>query len=138
MKSKPSLHATASDTSAAVDAFMSVLAHPYKAEVEALRELILGAAPGISEGIKWRTPSYRTEEYFATTNLREKNGVGVILHLGAKVRDLSPGGLVIDDPEGLLKWLAPDRAAIVFTSTSDIQTKRSAFTNLIRNWIKHV
>ncbi len=39
-------------------------------------------------------------------------GVGVILHLGAKVREIGVGGLSIEDPEKLLKWLAPDRASL--------------------------
>jgi hypothetical protein len=117
---------------------MSELVHPHKAEVEAIRRVILGAAPGISEGIKWNSPSYKTQEYFATTNLREKNGVGVILHLGAKVKELGPSGLAIEDPEGLLKWLAPDRASIRFGSTSEVQAKKAAFSSLIRSWVKHV
>ena len=31
-------------------------------------------APGIREGVNWNAPSFRTTEYFATTNLREKDG----------------------------------------------------------------
>jgi hypothetical protein len=117
---------------------MSALVHPFKAEVQAIRVSILGAAPDIAEGIKWKAPSFRIHEYFATMNLREKEGVGVILHLGAKVRDVGPGGLSIEDPAGLLKWLAPDRAGVRFTSQSDFQSKRAAFENLIRAWIRHV
>jgi hypothetical protein len=117
---------------------MSKLEHPYKAEVEALRRIILGAAPGISEGIKWKAPSYKTDEYFATTNLREKAGIGIILHLGARVRELGPGGLAIEDPEGLLKWLAPDRASVRFASASEIAAKSAAFASVVRSWVKHV
>lgn len=117
---------------------MSELEHPYKAEIEALRRIILGAAPGISEGIKWKAPSYKTDEYFATTNLREKAGIGIILHLGARVRALGPGGLAIEDPEGLLKWLAPDRAIVRFASASEIDAKGAAFASVVRSWVKHV
>jgi len=117
---------------------MSGLEHPFKAEIETLRRLILGAAPGIAEGIKWKAPSYRTDEYFATTNLREKAGVGIILHLGAKVRNLGPGGLAIEDPEGLLKWLAPDRASVRFASADEIEAKSAAFASVIRSWVRHV
>jgi hypothetical protein len=59
-----------------------------------------------AEGIKWNAPSFRTVEYFATVKLREKKGIGVILHLGARARDLGPDGIVIDDPATLLEWLA--------------------------------
>lgn len=135
-KSKP--HSTPADTTAAVDEFMTELVHPFKSEVQAIRQSIFGAAPGIAEGIKWKAPSYRTHEYFATTNLREKEGVGVILHLGAKVREIEPAGLAIDDPARLLKWLAPDRAGVRFMSQSGFQSKKAAFENLIRSWVKHV
>ena len=131
-------HATAADTTAAVDAFMSQLDHPHKAEIEAIRSFILGAAPGITEGIKWKAPSYKTHEYFATTNLREKIGFGVILHLGAKVRTLGPGGLKIEDPKGLLKWLAADRASVRFSSAAELQENGVAFATVIRSWVKHV
>jgi hypothetical protein len=137
-KPKPRPHASAADTTKAVDEFMTALAHSSKSEVQAIRSLILAADPSISEGIKWNAPSFRTTEYFATTNLREKNGVGVILHLGAKVREIPPGGMPIDDPEKLLRWLAQDRAAVVFKDMNDFNAKKSAILSIIRSWITYV
>jgi hypothetical protein len=48
------------------------------------RQIILDADASIAEGIKWNAPSFYTSEYFATIQLRAKDGVQVILHLGAK------------------------------------------------------
>lgn len=42
----------------AVQAYMDALEHPMKAEIEALRNIIRGASPLISERIKWNAPSY--------------------------------------------------------------------------------
>jgi hypothetical protein len=103
-----------------------------------MRAAILAADPAIAEGIKWNAPSFRTSEYFATTNLREKNGFGVIFHLGAKVRDHAAGGMAIEDPLNLLKWLAEDRAAIVFEGLEDFNAKKSAFERIIQQWISYV
>lgn len=114
---------------------MAALEHPFKDLVQAIRMSILAVDPGIAEGVKWNAPSYRTSEYFATTNLREKKGVGMILHLGAKVRAVDPGGLAIDDPDTLLKWLAKDRAQIVFSSMEDFFGKRARFESIVRSWI---
>jgi hypothetical protein len=61
-------------TDAAVAAFLRGLEHPLKQELEAVRRLILAASPTIHEGIKWNAPSFRTDEYFATMNLRARNG----------------------------------------------------------------
>lgn len=136
---KPSArHATAADTTEAVNALLAALDHPSKSEIEAIRGAILMADPVIQEGVKWNAPSFRTHEYFATTNLREKEGVGVILHLGAKVRELGPQGVNVPDPSHLLKWLATDRAAVKFTSMQDFNAKQGAFIELVRAWIRHV
>jgi len=96
------------------------------------------AADSIAEGVKWNAPSFRTHEYFATTNLREKNGISVILHLGARVRDAATAGLRIPDPGGLLKWLARDRALVRFDDMQDFMARRDAFMDLIRAWVEHV
>ena len=129
---------TAADTRAAVDQFMAALDHPFKAEIETLRRAILAVDPAIAEGIKWNAPSWRTTDYFATTHLRSKVGLGLILHLGAKARALPEGGLAIDDPTGLLKWLGKDRAQAEFSSAADLQAKLPALQALLRQWIQHV
>lgn len=132
-----SRHGTKADTSEAVDAFMATLVHACKPVIEALRRCILELDPAIGEGIKWNAPSFRTHEYFATTHLREKEGVGVILHLGAKVRS-SQVTPEIADPSGLLRWLAPDRAVVRFADEADFAAKQDAFAELLRQWIDHV
>ena len=95
---KPPAHTKATDTSQAVDAFMAQLEHPFKSGLETIRKIILSADGSIAEGIKWNAPSFRTTEYFATTNLRGEANIRIILHLGAKVRELPADGIVIDDP----------------------------------------
>jgi hypothetical protein len=121
-----------------VETFIASLDHPLQPEILALRRIILSADPSIEEGIKWNAPSFRTKEYFATTHLRMKDGVGIIFHLGAKKRAIPSAGLAIADPESLLEWLAKDRAVATFRDLKDIAAKRSAFAELIRRWIKHV
>ncbi|MBV8036608.1 DUF1801 domain-containing protein [Roseateles sp.] len=129
---------TAADTSQAVDRFMAALDHPFKAEIETLRRAMLAVDPAIAEGIKWNAPSWRTTEYFATTYLRSQAGLGLILHLGAKVRTLPAGGLDIPDPAGLLKWLGKDRAQVEFQSAADLRARLPALQTLLRMWIGHL
>lgn len=129
---------TAADTPQAVDQFMATLDHPFKAEIETLRRAMLAVDPSVAEGIKWNAPSWRTTDYFATTHLRSKSGLGLILHLGAKVRALPEGGLDIPDPAGLLKWLGRDRAQVEFSSAADFTAKLPALQALLRAWIAQV
>ena len=121
---------------AEVDSFIAELEHPHKPAIEAIRRVVCGADPAIAEGIKWNAPSFRTAGYFATTHLRAKQGVGLILHLGAKVRDLP--GVTIDDPDGLLTWLARDRAIVTFANGDEVRNRKAALEHIVRQWIRHV
>lgn len=119
-----------------VDAFMQALDHPHKRAIEALRQIIVRVDPAIREGIKWNAPSFRTGEWFATTHLRAKSGIALILHLGAKMRS-APTPL-IDDPARLLEWLGKDRASIAFADVAAVDATRPALERILRQWIRHV
>ena len=119
-----------------VDAFMQALDHPHKDAIEALRRIIVHVDPAIREGIKWNAPSFRTGEWFATTHLRAKTGIALILHLGAKVR--SAPAPVIDDPARRLEWLGKDRARIAFADVAAVEASRPALEGIVREWVRHV
>lgn len=121
-----------------VDAFIATLDHPCKDMVVQLRRIIRDADPRIGEGIKWNVPSFLTTDYFATLHLRMKQGVGVILHFGAKKTPVSATGVEIADPQGLLVWLAKDRAVVGFADPDDLEAKRTAFSAIVRDWIGHL
>ena len=121
-------------TDPAVDTFLAGLDHPMKAEIEAVRALILGLGPELGEGIKWKAPTFRTTNDFATVNLRSTDNLQLILHLGAKVRR----GLekpAIDDPGGLLKWLGKDRAMATLGTGDAFRANVPAFEAVLRQWI---
>ena len=126
---------TAADSTAAVDRYMADLDHPHKIEIQALRTLILGIDPAINEGIKWNAPSYRLLEYFATTNLRVKGGVGIVLHLGAKVRQTA---VQIDDPAKLLTWHGPNRASFIVRDMAALRAHTPALKMILSQWLPYV
>ncbi len=117
-----------------VDGLLDGLKHPQRKEIDAIRNAIGGADKSISEGLKWNAPSFRTQEWFATVNLRSKKHLQIILHLGAKVRS-GQKRPAIADPDGLLKWLANDRAV---ATVSDTPADRKALAAIVRQWIKFV
>ncbi|MEZ5956519.1 MAG: DUF1801 domain-containing protein [Hyphomonadaceae bacterium] len=122
----------------AVVAYLKTLKHPLKKEIEAVRLMVLGAGSGISEGIKWNVPSFRTEkEWFATFNVRALDSVQLIFHLGAKTRpDLKAFKLA--DPNGLMRWLGKDRALVALGSGLEIPANRKALEAIVRAWIKQL
>lgn len=78
----------------AVDEYLAGLQHPFTAEVQTIREIVLGANPAIAERIKWKSPSfYSGRDDLGAFELRPRDFVRLVL--------VFPHGLV-DDPTGLM------------------------------------
>jgi hypothetical protein len=120
----------------AVDEYLSKLKHPLKPVVEAIRSAILSADSQITEGIKWNAPSFYRNGWFATANVRGKDSVLIVFHVGAKVKDNSTAGMTIDDSAGLLEWVAKERAIARFRDLEDVNAKRNAFKAVVNQWIR--
>lgn len=117
-------------------AFMAALEHPLKADIEAVRKLILAASAEISEGVKWNSLSFHHTDWFATVNLRSKDVVQLVFHTGAKAKD-NPD-LKIPDYNGLMLWLAKDRALVTLGSGRTLKSNAEALTAIVKAWIKYV
>lgn len=120
-----------------VDAFLETLDHPRRDDVARVRQVILSAAPGLSEELKWNAPSFRTDvDHFCTFHLRSKEAVELVLHRGSKKKPpkdmkLSPKA------EALVRWLDSDRA-MVSIDPSRVASSKSALTALIREWVNQL
>jgi len=44
----------------------------------------------------------------------------------------------VEEPYGLLEWLAKDRAMVTFTGVDDVRGRQSALQRVVRQWITHV
>jgi hypothetical protein len=118
---------------ASVATFMSELDHPLKAEIEALRALVLGAHEGITEHIKWNAPSFCYGGDDRVTFRLQPTSLQLIFHRGAKVKSVE--GFAFADPSGLLKLITPDRGVVTFASMADITRQQAALTTLVARWI---
>jgi hypothetical protein len=121
-----------------IEVLLASLRHPREPEIRAVRALIVGADPRIAEGVKWNAPSFATTEHFATFHLRARDGVQVVLHLGAKPRTDAGVREGVADPAGLLEWRGPDRATVSFRDLADVEAKAPAFVAIVRQWITFV
>ena len=83
---KPARAAKEFDDSVGVTALIVALTHPMTPAIQAIRETIMGADPAITEGVKWKSPSFYCHGWFATLGLRKPDRVEIVLHHGAKVR----------------------------------------------------
>lgn len=122
------------NTATDVNAFMAQLDHPRKAEIEAIRAIILGADPQIRESIKWNAPSFSITEHFATFKLRPVETVQLVFHTGAKVKSTTTP-IAINDPAGLLTWAAQDRCVATFADMQDITFRTTALVAIVNQWV---
>jgi hypothetical protein len=113
--------------SAVVDAYMRDVDHPFKAEMAAVRSIILGVSPKIAERIKWNAPSFYYKEDLGAFNPRATEYAHLIL--------LFPGGAGIPSKNTLLEGKQKDRREVKFLSLTDVEAKRTALVKLVRDWI---
>lgn len=116
--------------------FMATLDHPLKADIEAMRMLILAASPAISEGVKWNSLSFRKTDWFAIIHLRSRDSVQLVFHTGARARD-NPD-FKIPDPNRLIKWLAKDRCLVALGAGKTVKANTKAFEAIVKAWLKCV
>jgi hypothetical protein len=110
---------------AEVDAYLAALDHPRKAEAQAIREIIKGVHPGITEQVKWNAPSFSYKGYMVTFNLRRPEHVHLVFHNGA----------ILDRRGGFLEGDYPDRRMAYFRSLAEVKAKRALLESAIREWI---
>ena len=117
-----------SDGKAVVDAYMRDVDHPFKAEMQAVREIILGVSPKISERIKWNAPSFYYKEDLGAFNPRATEYAHLIL--------VFPDGQGMQDTSGLLEGNHKDRREAKFYSLDDVKSKKRALEKIIKGWVE--
>ncbi|SER64965.1 DUF1801 domain-containing protein [Pedobacter rhizosphaerae] len=108
-----------------VDAFMEGLEHPFKAEIEKLRGIILQANNKLEERVKWNAPSFYYQRDMAALNLRAKGYVQIIF--------IFYEGNMIDSPLLLGTW--KDRREARFFSLDDIDVQTEALQTVVNQWV---
>ena len=109
-----------------VDEFMTQLDHPFKAEVQKIREIIMNVNNNITEQIKWNAPSFSYQgEYLVTFNLRAREHIHLVFHNPA----------ISSVKSELLKGDYKDRRMAYFSDMADIEGKRSALEKAIKDLI---
>jgi len=119
-------------TFATVEQFLAAQPADRLAEVEALRWVVRDAAPGITEIIKWNSPSYvwRGEDRL-TINVG-RGPARLVLHRGvAQAENKSAASTFTGDPAGLLTWHSDIRASMPAPGLAD----RGAAIAVVKEWL---
>lgn len=109
-----------------VDAYMKALKHPFKKEIEAVREIIKNASPKLNERIKWNAPSYYYKHDLVTFNCRPAKFVLLVFH------HIS----VVDIKSKLLEGEYKDRRLTYFRSMEEIVENKKELEKIIKALVK--
>ncbi|WP_204000927.1 DUF1801 domain-containing protein [Micromonospora lutea] len=113
-----------------VDAFMEKLDHPFKAEVELLREGIKSVNTKIVEQVKWKAPSFAYQgEYLVTFNLWSKDRVHLVFH-NPQVVNIESELLEGDYADG--------RRMAYFYDMKDAKAKKAELKRIVKQLIKSI
>lgn len=104
------------------------------AAIDALRTIVQGAGPDLSETIKWNAPSFAQHgEDRITLGVERKGGVRVVLHRGAKA---SGEAFAFEDRDRLAQWPASDRGVIRFKDAAAVEQQRLQLADLFTRWLE--
>lgn len=110
-----------------VDEFMGKLDHPFKAEVQAIRDIIKKVNKDITEEIKWNAPSFSYKgEYLVTFNLWAKQHIHLVFHNPAISKVKSK----------LLEGDYDHRRMAYFYDKNNVKAKKSALERVLKDLIK--
>jgi len=110
-----------------VDEFMGRLDHPFKPEVQMIREIIKNVNPQITEQIKWNAPSFSYQgESPVTFNLWERKHIHLVFH----------NPMISKVKSKLLEGDYDHRRMAYFTDQSDIQVKRPTLEKALKDLIR--
>lgn len=119
-----------------VTQFLNAINHPFRAEIEELRNIILSVDNGITENIKWNGPNYCVNNADRITmSIQPPKQVRIVLHCGAKVKT-TPKEKIIKNDFGILDWKGNDRAIATFKSREDVTQTKNNLKAIIAEWIE--
>ena len=112
---------------AEVNSFMEQMDHPLKAEIDAVRKIILYANEKVAERVKWNSPSFYYIKDIAAMPHHKKEFVQVVF--------VYPSGLP-EKEHGILEGNYKDRRIAVFHSMEEIDRKKDALEQVVNDWVE--
>ncbi len=112
-----------------VTEFMHKLKHPFKAEIEVVREIIKSTDNEIKERIKWNAPSYYYgNDDMVTFNPRATEHVHLVFHHNCIEKIKSP----------LLQGEYKGRRMTYFNNMNEVKSNKKELEKIIKEIIKHI
>jgi uncharacterized protein YdhG (YjbR/CyaY superfamily) len=113
----------------AVNEYMAKLEHPFKAEIQAIRKIVLNANSKMAERVKWNAPSFYYQLDFGAFHIRETKHVHLVL--------VFPKGIPQNE-NPLLQGDYKDRRMAYFYSMEDVLAKKPLLEKVVNDWVELV
>ena len=110
-----------------VNEFLDKKNHPLTAEIQKVREIILGTDNRIEEAIKWSSPTFIYKGNMASFFMNAKKFVSLMFHKGA----------LLPNESSLLEGDGKEARVARFSNLDDIKEKKEALESLVREWIAY-
>ncbi|OYQ50706.1 hypothetical protein CHU92_00015 [Flavobacterium cyanobacteriorum] len=119
-----------------VTKFLDDQGHPFRKEIEQLRNYILDANPNLTENVKWNGPNYcfNNADRITMRIQPPTKQVQLIFHRGAS-KQTQPKDKLILNSSKMLAWKQNDRAIITLKSLQDIENGKAELTEIVTDWI---
>lgn len=116
--------------------FLDNLNHPFRKEIEQLRNYVLSVNTLLTENVKWNGPNYcfDSEDIITMRIHPPTKQVQLIFHRGAK-KQAQPKDKLITSRSKLLVWKENDRAIVTFKNMQDIENGKGELTEIVAEWI---
>lgn len=120
-----------------VEAYLNDQPAGRQALINALREIVLAARPGVTEIVKWNSPSYvYSGDDRITVNASAKDAVRLIFHAGVSTaEDKQAPPTFTGDPDDLLHWHSNIRASLAVKDAAEARDRGEAIARLVRSWL---
>lgn len=119
-----------------VTKFLDELKHPFRKEIEQLRNYILAANSNLVENLKWNAPNYCfNNQDRITMKIHPPKNIQIIFHRGAKKQE-QPKDKLINDNSIFLIWKENDRATVTFKNITDIKNAETNLKRIVNKWIE--
>lgn len=101
-------------THTTVEDYLAAQTPTARADVEALRALVMDAEPRLVEIVKWNSPSYTLDgEDRLTVNVGRNDAVRLVLHRGVHLAETKgAASSFAGDPDAVLTWHSDIRASL--------------------------
>jgi len=110
-----------------VNEFLDRLKHSFKAEVQAIRDILKGIHKDVTEQIKWNAPSFSYKgSSIATFNLHAKGRVHLVFHHPAIAKVQSD----------ILEGNYSNRRMVYFADLDDVRAKRKSLEKALNQLLK--